>query len=227
MRARLVRELAADGFPVTVTSPGARPAARELPRQPDPAAVGSVPGRRGPDRRCHRGPHRIARHLRRPAGPPRTPTRARDLLPPQADRPADGRRRLVRVSHQRNDPATGRCRARTRTWSAGSSSPTARTGCGAPTSPNTPPAKGRSTAPRSSMSGPGGSSAGPSRTTSAPNSPSTPSAMATWQHRDHRALGSRQRCSPPRPDNPPELSEKPGQAPTPWPRHAPQTRGVR
>jgi len=57
---------------------------------------------------------------------------------------------LVGVSHQRNDPATGRCRARTKTWPTGSS---------------------------------------------------------------------------PRPENPPELPEKPGQAPTPWPRHAPQPRG--
>ncbi len=58
-----------------------------------------------------------------------------------------------------------------------------RTGSGAPTSPNTPPPRARSTAPPRSTSGPGGSSDGRSRTTSAPNSSSTPSAMATWQRR--------------------------------------------
>ncbi len=187
MRARLVRELAGDGFPVTVTSPGARPAARHLLRQPDPAAVGSVPRRRGPDRRCHRGPHRIARHLRRPAGPRRTPTRARELLRPQADRPADDRRRAGRglppAQRPSNRPLPGPHEDLAHRQSTATGPD--RLWCTDIT--EHPPAKGRSTAPRSSTSGPGGSSAGPSRTTSAPNSSSTPSAMATWQRRPSTA----------------------------------------
>ncbi len=68
MIARLVCELAEDGFPVAVSSPGAQAAARDLLRTLDPATVTSRPVGRGLDGQDRRGPRAVPRHLRVPAG---------------------------------------------------------------------------------------------------------------------------------------------------------------
>ena len=124
-------------------------------------------------------PRGVPRHLRLAAGARRADPRARPGGQPQAGRPADARGRhpgplpapTPRLHRPRPAPRTP-----TPTWSTATSPSTARTSCGSPTSPNTPPRKGSCTAPRSSTPTRAESSAGRSMTTCAPRWSSTPSA---------------------------------------------------
>ena len=72
-------------------------------------------------------------------------------------------------------------------WCSASSGPTARTGCGSPTSPSTAPARAGSTSPSCSTCSAAGSWAGRSPITCAPSSSSTRCEMASWRRRPRPA----------------------------------------
>ena len=178
MISRLVRELAADGFPSRWPA-GCWRCRRSgfyewRDRPPSAASVADADLLRTRSSTIHAasrgtyGAPRVHAELRLGLG-----IRVR----PQAGRAADAADAACRACTAaggagctRRDPAATRP---TTSCSAGSS-PTARTGSGAPTSPSTAPARAGSTAPWSSTCSPAGSWAGRSPTTCAPSWSSTP-----------------------------------------------------
>ena len=122
-----------------------------------------------------RDPPRLAGDLWRAAGPCRAAPRARGGVRPQARGSADAHRGAGRgVSPAQTSRSAALAGAARGPGPAPVHRRPARTGCGARTSPSTPLAPGRSTAPRSWTCSPGRSWGGRSRTTCAPSWSSTP-----------------------------------------------------